>query len=669
MKIDFDDLDLEPATVLFERIPAELRALPQWVAWRYETREGKRTKMPIDPRNGARAKANDPATWTNFRAAVAAAEQHGYDGIGYEPTAADPFVLFDLDHCRDAATGTIQAAAQTIVDDFATYTEASPSGTGLRLVMRARKPASAGCKKTLPSIAIEVYEERHFLTMTGDVVGEVTEIRDCQAALDTLCSELWPAKAPPEPRVTPAASLEDRELVTKMLAAKNGHNVAALYHGDTSAYEGDDSSADAALLTHLAWWTNNDADQMERIFRGSGLYREKWERADYREMTIDFALDSNGGAGYSATAGGAPGVKEPADEDSAPPDCEDEGPDATADDPKEPAPDRDSPVPVYSGIDLATMKIVEPEPIIEGLAYVACSTYLMGKLKGGGKTTAALDLCGARRGDEWCGKHVRPGATLYLTEQSPQSFNPQCALAGLLGMADFHVIYHRDVAQRGLVWPQVGDLVISSAARAGVDLVFIDNFSLWVGFAADDESSSGAGNAAMAVVEKMTIAGLAVVALQHTRKEGGTIYEAARGSTAIAGRFDELAWIKGSTFPRRRVIQCVGRVFPEDPEDMTIELDENHHYRSVGKGSAVAEHDAETIILGHLPLGRDGAKSEDDVIAVCKEQGIGRDTTSKTLRRLCDPADQYRQVDRACNVIPGFKGFGYWRRAEMEMDL
>ncbi len=319
-------------------------------------------------------------------------------------------------------------------------------------------------------------------------------------------------------------------------------------------------------------------------------------------------------------------------------------------------------VPVYSGLDLATMKILEPEPLIEGIAYVGCSTLLMGKLKGGGKTTASLDMCRQRiAGEPWCGRLVRRGPVLYLTEQSPQSFNPQCARAGLIGLGDFHVIYHRDVSVAGLEWPAVGGLVRQACTTTGADLVFIDNFSLWVGFVGDDESSSGPGNESMAVVERLLAAGLSVVAIQHTRKEGGSIYDAARGSTAIAGRFDELAWIKGSPFPRRRSLQRVGRVFAEDPPDLVLELDQDHRYQLVGNAPDLQDEDAEGVILEFLPLGREGAKSEDEVIGACKAASVGRDAASRTLRRLCEE----ETVDRSRGVIPGYKGYGYWRRHDL----
>jgi len=73
-------------------------------------------------------------------------------------------------------------------------------------------------------------------------------------------------------------------------AADGTTEILALWQGDTSAYGGDHSRADQALVTHLAWWTNYDAERIDRLFRQSGLYRPKWNHASYRRATIGKAL-------------------------------------------------------------------------------------------------------------------------------------------------------------------------------------------------------------------------------------------------------------------------------------------------------------------------------------------------------------------------------------------
>ena len=68
--------------------------------------------------------------------------------------------------------------------------------------------------------------------------------------------------------------------------ARGDEKFQLLLRGD---WEGDfpsQSEADMALCTKLAFYTGKDFVQMDRLFRKSGLYREKWERDDYRDGTL-----------------------------------------------------------------------------------------------------------------------------------------------------------------------------------------------------------------------------------------------------------------------------------------------------------------------------------------------------------------------------------------------
>jgi replicative DNA helicase len=117
-------------------------------------------------------------------------------------------------------------------------------------------------------------------------------IAERTAELATLHDAHFRAKQ--EERVRRAGSgsvpLSDEEIIERARSATNGTKFMHLWAGDTSEYGGDDSAADLALLGSLTFWTQN-RDQLDRLFRRSGLYREKWERADYRERTIDRALN------------------------------------------------------------------------------------------------------------------------------------------------------------------------------------------------------------------------------------------------------------------------------------------------------------------------------------------------------------------------------------------
>ena len=88
----------------FGNIPAELRVLRQWVAWRYgPAREnGKRPKVPYNARTGKQARVDDPKTWVTFDEARAAFDGGTYEGIGFVFTDTDPYFGLDLDGCHAA---------------------------------------------------------------------------------------------------------------------------------------------------------------------------------------------------------------------------------------------------------------------------------------------------------------------------------------------------------------------------------------------------------------------------------------------------------------------------------------------------------------------------------------------------------------------------------------
>ncbi len=105
---------------------------------------------------------------------------------------------------------------------------------------------------------------------------------------DDLRAEIEDILNAPTPQTTttpppPSANLDDSALLLK--AAANPQ-FAALFAGDMSDYGGDHSRADQALCNMLAFWTGKDPERMDCLFRMSGLYRQKWERQDYRDRTI-----------------------------------------------------------------------------------------------------------------------------------------------------------------------------------------------------------------------------------------------------------------------------------------------------------------------------------------------------------------------------------------------
>lgn len=283
-------------------VPAALRALPRWVLWRYEPRKKKTTKVPIIAATGRHASTTVASDWTTFEAACdALPKTPGCAGLGFVFTQEDGFVGIDLDACVDS-DGDMSSSADGIVRSFGTYAEFSPSGTGVKLILRGKKPtADCRSKKVEGMKEIEIYEWGRFFTITGaPVPGSAADVTDAQDALDDLCEELWPPKPARRDATVVASGPEgfegsDPELLDAARGAKNGNKFSALYErGDTSGYGGDDSAADCGLCTMLAFWTAKDRGRIESLFRGSKLYREKWERQDYRDRTIAAAIEACG---------------------------------------------------------------------------------------------------------------------------------------------------------------------------------------------------------------------------------------------------------------------------------------------------------------------------------------------------------------------------------------
>lgn len=173
-----------------DNIPAEFRDTPHWVNWKYEEREGKRTKVPYIPLAGGRAKANDEKTWRPFGVAIRGMQSDGMEGIGFVVTKDDAYIGVDLDDC--ITNGELSPEAQSWIDACPTYTEITPSGKGLRLYGLGHKPQ--GFRNTA---TCEVYESGRFFCMTGqkwegtpDTINPI----DLSWAVPTVAER--PARAP-----------------------------------------------------------------------------------------------------------------------------------------------------------------------------------------------------------------------------------------------------------------------------------------------------------------------------------------------------------------------------------------------------------------------------------------------------------------------------------------
>lgn len=263
------------------KIPKELQACRQWVAWKVEIRDGKPTKVPVNPINGQNAASNKPETWGSLEEATGYYERHkanGCAGIGFVFSKDDPFTGVDLDKCRRPETGAMAVWAQKIVNRLASYTEVSPSGTGLHILVQGELPPGGNRKGH-----IEMYGHGRYFTMTGNhLEGTPLTIEDRDSEVKALHAQIFAAEKVSVRKEQPVQPglLSDQALIEKAKNAANGEKFAKLWGGDKSEYPSQ-SEADLALCSILAFWTGCDPERMDSLFRQSGLMRLKWDEKHY----------------------------------------------------------------------------------------------------------------------------------------------------------------------------------------------------------------------------------------------------------------------------------------------------------------------------------------------------------------------------------------------------
>ena len=306
------------------RIPTDLKALRQWILWRGEDRVDLRTeevkrdrfggvklnKIPYNPQTERKASTTDPDTWGTFEECLVALplalerwEQENPDayrggGLGFVFTPTDPYGGTDTDECRNPESEEIDPWAKRVIDTLNSYTELTPSRTGFHTLTQGQLPPGKRKKGN-----IEMYSEGRFFTVTGwhlpgtplTIEARETELANvhwaCLAQPDSA-NEKPPEAQGGQEAQTPA--LDDTILLDKARAAKKGvgERFSALWAGDSTEYPSS-SEADLALCVRLAFWTQNPA-QIDRLFRQSGLMRDKWDELrgefTYGEMTIQEAL-------------------------------------------------------------------------------------------------------------------------------------------------------------------------------------------------------------------------------------------------------------------------------------------------------------------------------------------------------------------------------------------
>lgn len=287
--------DLPTLAGLTAALPPEVRARP-WLPWLPRPRPGGGLgKAPCLPRGGELRPTDARRGGLTLRGALEVAGRHGAAGVGVILTPGCGLVVLDLDD--------LSHSARAALDGVPGYLEWSPSGRGLHLWLRGELRANRR-RRGLDLLAAG------YVTVTGrGLPGRPPRPGRLEQAREVL-GPLWPSEVP-EPSLRPVEgpSQDDDALLARLLAARNGDRARALLGGDTSAYPSP-SEADFAAARMLRFYSQ-DAEQIMRIMRHSGLARPKFDEGPYLRSTVERALHLGGpawrpGGGWD-TGGGAAG--------------------------------------------------------------------------------------------------------------------------------------------------------------------------------------------------------------------------------------------------------------------------------------------------------------------------------------------------------------------------
>ncbi len=299
-----------------EAIPEALTALPRWVCLEVIPGIGCRwKKRPTSPTNGYPCDYTSPDNRWAFSDAVSGLGVAGNNALAFVPQKGDDFVFVDLDDCVDES-GQIERWAEEVVATLASYTEWSPSRTGLHIICKGRTPAR-GTKGR----QVEIYGFGQPMAVTGDILpGVSTSIEERQDAIDSLWGSIETKslrKVPSSPIYQPTPRrhqrIPDEEVLSRARAARNGEKFKRLYdEGDWRGYNSQ-SEADLALTSILLYWCDGDERLADALFRESALFREKWDEnhgtdshgrsLTYGEMTLREAMDGLSTASREGQAG------------------------------------------------------------------------------------------------------------------------------------------------------------------------------------------------------------------------------------------------------------------------------------------------------------------------------------------------------------------------------
>ena len=260
---------------MYKNIPKELKEMKRWVNWKFEDRNGKTTKTPVNAKTGGYAQSNNSDTWSSYN--LAESRSGEFDGIGF--MLGNGVFGIDIDDKDEDIKLYKNGDNDNVISEFIhsleSYAEYSPSGNGIHVLCKGELPEGGRRKGQF-----EFYEKGRFFTVTGNIASEYKDLKDSTESVKYLHSKYIGTNETinhSNNKTTKSLDLNEQQIVDIALKSKQGQAFNTLYSGFWEGLYPSQSEADLSFANMLAFWCDRDYAKMDSIFRKSGLYRPKWD--------------------------------------------------------------------------------------------------------------------------------------------------------------------------------------------------------------------------------------------------------------------------------------------------------------------------------------------------------------------------------------------------------
>jgi len=294
----------------FDSLPKQMITARRWVLWRYSFLKDKWTKIPWN--TNRKASSTNPDTWMSFEEVKEAYQTKKYAGIGFvlgwDDTIDKNWLGVDLDKVYDPDTDVWSMPEwRDLVYGLDTYTEFSPSGTGIHAIGWGEKTGEK-CQKKTDAGDIEFYDKGRYFTVTGRRIEAVTapDIKDVNPAalaeVEGVVGHVPEKKTPQvsipdiwcKPQAVRGVKLNEdqksklpkpEDIISMIRASSSGDDFTRLYDkGDFSKYQSR-SEAVFSLIGMVHWWTRDVPTTFIIMSKAAILDGNKWSRLGYKEVS------------------------------------------------------------------------------------------------------------------------------------------------------------------------------------------------------------------------------------------------------------------------------------------------------------------------------------------------------------------------------------------------